>query len=98
MIYHRFERFTYYKPPAMPEVVDTLARPFVLPPNTPKEQVRTLRHAFQQVLKDNELVLEAQKSQLEIAPVTAEELEKAVGKLFSLDSVLTDRLNEILYK
>jgi hypothetical protein len=22
MIYHRFERFTYYKPPAMPEVVD----------------------------------------------------------------------------
>jgi hypothetical protein len=21
-IYHRFERFTYYKPPAMPEVAD----------------------------------------------------------------------------
>jgi len=21
-VYHRFERFTYYKPPAMPEVVD----------------------------------------------------------------------------
>jgi tripartite-type tricarboxylate transporter receptor subunit TctC len=73
------------------------ARPFALPPGTPKDRVQALRRAFQETLKDPAFVAEAQKAGLGLDPVTGEELEKMVGDLFTLDPALVGKLKEILY-
>jgi len=72
-------------------------RPFVLPPGTPKERVQILRRAFQETLKDKALLAEADKAKLALDPVTAEELDKMVAELFTLDPALLAKLKEVLY-
>jgi tripartite-type tricarboxylate transporter receptor subunit TctC len=72
------------------------ARPFVLPPGTPKERVQVLRRAFQDTLKDPAFLAETEKAKLTVAPVTGEELEKMVGELFTLDAALVAKLKAIL--
>src|SRR2546422_1044852 len=64
------------------------ARPFALPPGTPRERVQVMRRAFQETLKDRALVAEAEKTKLTLDPVTGEELEKMVADVFTLDPTL----------
>lgn len=60
-----------------------MGRPFALPPGVPADRVATLRRAFDAALKDKGFVAEAQKLNLEIDPLTGEEiaglLQKAYG-------------------
>jgi tripartite-type tricarboxylate transporter receptor subunit TctC len=74
------------------------ARGLVLPPGTPKEQVRILVKAFQETLKDKEFLAEAEKGKLDLNPITAEELKKAVAAIFKISPSLSDKLKEILFK
>jgi tripartite-type tricarboxylate transporter receptor subunit TctC len=73
------------------------ARPFVLPPGTPKERVQILRRAFQETLKDPAFRAEAEKAKLTLDPVTGDELEKMVSEIFTLDATLLAKLKDILY-
>jgi tripartite-type tricarboxylate transporter receptor subunit TctC len=74
------------------------ARPFVLPPGTPIEQVQVLSKALQETLKDKEFIAEMEKAKLDLNPVTGEELEKAVAGIFKIDPALTAKMKEILFK
>ena len=71
-------------------------RPYVLPPNTPKDRVEILRKAFMEAVKDPELLNEASKANLEINPGSGEELERNVKDLLRLEPALVARLKEIL--
>ena len=73
------------------------ARPFVLPPGTPKQRVQILGRAFQETLKDPAFLAEAEKGKLTLDPVTGDELEKMVAELFTLDAALLAKLKEVLY-
>ena len=73
------------------------ARPFVLPPGTPKERVQILRKAFQETLKDKAFLAEAEKAKLGVDPVTGEELERMVAGLSTLDPGLLAKLKEVLF-
>jgi tripartite-type tricarboxylate transporter receptor subunit TctC len=73
-----------------------IARPFVMPPQTPKEQVRTMRQAFLDTLKDPAFLSEAQKTKLEVDPVTGEQLEKIVVGLFKTNPQVLAKLKEVL--
>jgi tripartite-type tricarboxylate transporter receptor subunit TctC len=74
------------------------ARPFALPPGTPKDRVVLLRKAFQETLKDPAFVAEMDKAKLTLEPATAEELERMVAEVFALDQALVARLKDILYR
>ncbi len=74
------------------------ARPFVLPPGTAKGRCQILSKALQETLKDKEFLAETEKAKLDLTPVTGEELEEAVSKIFKLDSVMLAKLNGILFK
>jgi tripartite-type tricarboxylate transporter receptor subunit TctC len=74
------------------------ARPFVLPPGTPKERVDALRKAFQETLKDKEFLGETEKAKLGLNPITGDELEKTVAGIFKIDPALTAKMNDILFK
>lgn len=73
------------------------ARPFTLPPGTPKERVQTLRKAFRDTLKDAAFLAETEKARLMVDPVTGEELQELVADLFALDPALVAKLKSILY-
>ena len=71
------------------------ARPFVLPPGTPKIRVEVLRKAFVETMKDSQFLAEAKKANLDINPADGVELEENVKKIFNLEAPLIARLKEI---
>jgi len=81
---------------ALVHSVGPTARPYVLPPKTPKEQLATLRNAFMQTMKDPEFLAEAAKAKLDINPLDGAELERAVREVFNLDKLLVPKAKEIL--
>ena len=74
----------------------SIFRPYLLPPDVPKDRVQILKNAFQETLKDSDFLADAKKSNLNIDPVSGEELETIVANLFRLEPALASRLNEIL--
>lgn len=72
------------------------ARPYVFPPNTPKDRVQILRKGLSDTLKDPEFVADAHRARLDLNPINGEELEKIIARVFHLDSHLVERLKEIL--
>ena len=81
---------------ALVHSVGPTARPYVLPPKTPKEQLATLRNAFMQTMKDPEFLAEAAKAKLDINPLDGAELERNVREVFNLDKLLVPKAKEIL--
>ena len=81
---------------ALVHSVGPTARPYVLPPGTPKDRVQILRKAFIDTVKDPEFLADANKAKLDINPLDGAELEKNVREVFNLDPKLIPRAREIL--
>jgi tripartite-type tricarboxylate transporter receptor subunit TctC len=69
---------------------------YSLPPGTPKDRVQVLRGAFLQTVKDPDFLADAGKANLEIAPASGEEIEKAIHSLFKTPPSVVAKLKEIL--
>ena len=76
--------------------VSAVARPFVFPPRTPKERVEVLRKAFTATMNDAEFHADAEKANLDLSPLTGEELEKTVHSLLKLNPALLAKLKQII--
>jgi tripartite-type tricarboxylate transporter receptor subunit TctC len=76
--------------------VSAIARPFVLPPETPKDRVKLFRQAFAATLKDAAFLADAEKSNLDISPLSGEELEKTVLGLVKTNPALLAKLKAII--
>lgn len=76
--------------------VGPTARPYVLPPGTPKDRLQILRKAFMETVKDPDFLADAGKARLDINPLDGAELEKNVRGVFDLDPKLIPRAKEIL--
>jgi tripartite-type tricarboxylate transporter receptor subunit TctC len=74
----------------------TVTRVYATTPGTPKDRVKTLQKAFADTLKDKAFVAEAEKSKLEIDPLTGDEVHKTVGEMFDVDEGLKTKLKAIL--
>jgi tripartite-type tricarboxylate transporter receptor subunit TctC len=81
---------------ALVHSVGPTARPYVLPPGTPKSRVQMLRKAFIATMKDPEFLADANKAKLDINPLDGAELEGNVKEVFNLDPKLIPRAKEIL--
>jgi tripartite-type tricarboxylate transporter receptor subunit TctC len=81
---------------ALVHSVGPAARPYLLPPGTPKDRVMTLRKAFMATMKDPEFLADAKKAKLDINPLDGAELESSVKEVFTLDPKLIPRAKEIL--
>lgn len=73
------------------------ARPFVLPPGTPKERVAILRKAFQETFKDPAFLADLEKAKLGLEPVRGEDLEEMVSRIFKLNPGVIAKLKSIFY-
>jgi tripartite-type tricarboxylate transporter receptor subunit TctC len=81
---------------ALVHSVGPTARPYVLPPGTPKDRLQILRKAFIATMKDPEFIAEATKAKLDLNPLEGAELEKNVREVFNLDKTLIPKAKEIL--
>lgn len=73
-----------------------IVRVYVTTPRIPKDRLQILRRAFGDTLTDPAFVAEMKKSNLDINPLTGEEVEKIVHSLFRLDPALLSKLAKIL--
>jgi tripartite-type tricarboxylate transporter receptor subunit TctC len=73
-----------------------IVRVFVTTPRTPTERVQILRNAFAKTLTDPDFLAEAKKSNLDINPLTGEEVKKTVEGLFNLPATTKMKLQTVL--
>jgi tripartite-type tricarboxylate transporter receptor subunit TctC len=71
-------------------------RPFVVAPGVPPARVAVLRKAFLEALQDKELLAEAAKMRLDVSPVSGEELQTLVDKLYATPAHIISRATEAL--
>ena len=81
---------------ALVHSVGPAARPYVVPPGTPKDRIATLQKAFMETMKDPEFLADAKKAKLDINPLDGQELEQNVREMFKLDPALLPKAKEIL--
>lgn len=71
-------------------------RPYTVPPGVPQDRVGLLQHAFMDTMRDPDLLAEAKKSQLDIAPVDGPSLAKMMADLYELSPALKAKLAKLL--
>ena len=71
-------------------------RPYFLPPDVPAERVRALRGAFDATMRDQAFIADAARLQLEIDPMTGEEVQALVAQLTRTPPEIVTRVRAAL--
>jgi tripartite-type tricarboxylate transporter receptor subunit TctC len=66
---------------ALRSAPEQVARPYVLPPATPAELVRTMRDAFARTIKDPELEAESKKAKFDLEYLPGEQAQKILAEV-----------------
>ncbi len=77
-------------------VEQVMGRPFVLPPDVPKDRADMLRRAFDEAMKDSALLEDAAKLGAEIDPVSGERINELLDKVYSASPDLTQRVRDLV--
>ena len=73
-----------------------MGRPYLAPPGVPPATVAALRRAFMATMADKELLADAERSKIEITPVSGERIQELMAELYKTPPELTKRLAEML--
>src|SRR5262249_1188946 len=71
-------------------------RPYFLPPDVPPPRVHALRRAFDATMKGQGFLAEAEKLQLDVSPMTGEEVQALVGALANTPPEIVHRVRSAL--
>ena len=71
-------------------------RPYVLPPDVPKDRVATMRKAFADTLADPELIAEAARIKLDMSYRPPDALERLVERLYDTPAELIDTVKKLV--
>ena len=100
-----YELMEQYKTPDAGRNLATLVlaagdfgRPYVMPPNTPAEHLKTIRDAFELTLKDEAAIAEAKKKKLELDPTTGDDLNKLAKEVISQPAEIVAKMKSLLAK
>jgi tripartite-type tricarboxylate transporter receptor subunit TctC len=73
-----------------------MGRPFLAPPGIPADRAEALRKAFMDTMKDPEFLADAEKSQLEVNPVSGEEVQKLVAETYKTPPEVAKKAAQLL--
>jgi tripartite-type tricarboxylate transporter receptor subunit TctC len=73
-----------------------LGSPFLAPPGIPPERTALLRRAFDATMKDAALLAEAERSRLEIAPVSGADLERLIADVYRTPADVVAKTKAVL--
>ena len=68
-----------------------LGHPFAVAPGVPEERVAALRAAFLAMTKDPDFIKEANASEIELAPISPDQLKQVIDDLFAVPDALKKR-------
>jgi len=74
----------------------TMAYPFLAPPDLPADRANILRAAFAASMQDQDLIADAQKSNLEVLPVSGADVEALVRNVYAAPPALVARAIELV--
>ncbi|HEY7246051.1 MAG TPA: hypothetical protein VH678_19440 [Xanthobacteraceae bacterium] len=75
-----------------------MARPFAAPPDIPPDRRSALISAFQQALRDPQLLAEAEKLNMDINPLAAETMDRLLGGLYATPKRLVEKAAQAVAK
>lgn len=73
-----------------------MGRPFVVPAEVPAERVKLLRESFMRMLADPDVKTEATKLGLEISPMTGEEVQALIARIYDTPPETVQRIRSIV--
>jgi tripartite-type tricarboxylate transporter receptor subunit TctC len=73
-----------------------MGRPYLAPPRVPNDRANALREAFMRTMEDPEFLGEAEAAQLEINPVSGEQVEKLVIELYKTPKPVAAKAAEFI--
>lgn len=73
-----------------------MGKPFLAPPGLPPERVAELRRAFMATMRDPAFIEEMQKLQLDIDPLTGEEVQRLVETVTATAPDIVQRVRDML--
>jgi len=71
-------------------------RPYIMPPGVPPARVAALRRAFMAALQDMDTMVEARTMQLDLDPLSGEEVQAAVAKAYGTPARIVERARQSL--
>jgi tripartite-type tricarboxylate transporter receptor subunit TctC len=77
-------------------IIQEMGRPYVAPPGIPADKLKALRTAFNNTMKDKNFLAEMKKLRLSVDPMTGEEMEASIAKLYAADQTTLNRVAELL--
>jgi len=72
-----------------------MGRPVLAPPGLPAERVKALRRAFDATMRDKAFLAEAEKSNWEITPVSGEEIETLMKRVYATPPAIIDLAQKV---
>jgi tripartite-type tricarboxylate transporter receptor subunit TctC len=75
---------------------ESFGRPIIATPGTPADRVKILRSAFDQAMKDPELLAETKKARMDVDPENGETLEKLATRILEQPADVINRVKKIL--
>lgn len=75
---------------------NSFARPVIAPPEIAADRLAEMRRAFDATMKDPELLAEAEKMNIDVHPLTGEEVEKFVAQMFDTPQETVERVKKAL--
>jgi tripartite-type tricarboxylate transporter receptor subunit TctC len=75
---------------------ESFGRPIISGPGTPKDRVDILRRAFDQAMKDPELLADTKKQRMDVDPTTGAELEKLAREVLDQPPEVMARVKKLL--
>jgi tripartite-type tricarboxylate transporter receptor subunit TctC len=75
---------------------DTIGRSFYVAPQVPPDRVAILRSAFAQMVKDPDMLREAQTRNVEINPLSGEDLKKFLDGVIATPKPVVDQLRTLI--
>ena len=68
----------------------------MVPPGVPVDRVKALRDAFAATMKDPEFLAETKKANLMVDPLTGEEMDVLLKKMYAMPKPTVDHAKKIL--
>jgi tripartite-type tricarboxylate transporter receptor subunit TctC len=97
-----YELMNEYKTPAMNRRVTEAmlqggewARPMMAPPGTPADRVAILRAAYEKAAKDPELLAEAKKLRIDVAPARGEQLQATAKEVMTQPPEVIEQIKKL---
>ena len=75
---------------ALRSAPEIIGRPYVMPPGTPDQLVRTMREAFAKVVNDKELIAEATKAKMSLEYINGDEALKVMKEVLAQPKDIVD--------